>query len=61
MLFKRNITEELRWWKENHDGRTAAVVEGAPGVGKTTVVRGFVEANYRTSIILDLSREPSSI
>lgn len=61
MLFKRNITEELRWWKENHDGRTAAVVEGAPGVGKTAVVRGFVEANYRTSIILDLSREPSEV
>lgn len=61
VLFKRNVAEELRWWKEHHDGRTAAVVEGATGVGKNTVVRGFVEADYRTSIILDLAREPSKV
>ena len=53
--------DDLRSWKDNDQGTTAALIEGARRVGKTTVVEAFAKEQYRTSIILDFSKEPKSI
>lgn len=54
MLFKRKIYERLRQWKEEADGQTALLVEGARRVGKSTVVEEFAKNEYESYILIDL-------
>ena len=61
MKFRRKVMDDLRSWKDNDQGTTAALIEGARRVGKTTVVEAFAREHYRTSIVLDFSKEPKSI
>jgi predicted AAA+ superfamily ATPase len=40
-MFKRKIYDTLLSWKTESAGKTAALIEGARRVGKTTIVREF--------------------
>ncbi len=55
MIFKRKIYNELRKWKEESDGSTALLVEGARRVGKSTVVEEFAKNEYKSYILIDFS------
>ena len=37
-IFKRKIYEQIKHWKEENDGKSALLVEGARRVGKSTIV-----------------------
>lgn len=54
-MFKRKIYNELLQWKEESDGRTALLVEGARRVGKSTVVEEFGMKEYESYILIDFS------
>lgn len=45
-LFKRKIYNQLLQWKQESNGKTALLVEGARRVGKSTIVRAFAENEY---------------
>ena len=53
-MFKRKITTALERWK-NRQGRTALLVEGPYGVGKTTVVTEFARRAYRRHILINFA------
>lgn len=55
MLFRRKIYERLRQWKEEADGQTALLVEGARRVGKSTVVEEFAKNEYESYILIDFA------
>lgn len=55
MKFKRKIYSRLRQWKEESDGKTALLVEGARRVGKSTVVEEFAKNEYESYILLDFA------
>lgn len=55
MIFKRKIYAELLKWKEQSNGRTAMLVQGARRVGKSTVVEEFAKNEYETYILIDFS------
>jgi len=55
VTFRRKIYDRISEWKERYGGKYALLVEGARRVGKTTVVKQFVENEYRSFIIVDLS------
>ena len=40
-MFKRKIYERLKAWKQESQGKTALMIEGARRVGKSTVVEEF--------------------
>jgi predicted AAA+ superfamily ATPase len=42
-MFKRKIYDTLLSWKTESAGKTAALIEGARRVGKTTIVREFAQ------------------
>ena len=42
-VFKRKIYQQLLDWKQNENGRTAILVEGARRVGKSTIVELFAK------------------
>ena len=40
-IFKRKIYEQIRQWKEENNGGSALLIEGARRVGKSTIVEQF--------------------
>ena len=55
MEFKRKVYSDLLEWKETDHGTTAALIEGARRVGKTTVAEQFGKKEYRSYILIDFS------
>lgn len=42
-------------WKQEENGETALLIEGARRIGKSTVVRQFAENEYKSFIMIDFS------
>ena len=55
MIFRRKIYEELRRWKQTDEGRTAALIQGARRVGKSTIAEEFATREYDTHILVDFA------
>ena len=53
--FKRKIYYRLLQWKEESQGRTALMIEGARRVGKSTVAETFGKNEYDSYILIDFS------
>ena len=52
-MFKRKIYKQMLAWKEESNGKTALLIEGARRIGKSTVVEEFVKTEYKSYIIVD--------
>lgn len=61
MLFRRKIYQEMLNWKDESQGRTALLIEGARRVGKSTVVEEFAKREYESYVLIDFGRAESSI
>ena len=57
IVFRRAAFEAMRKWKYTLAGRTALLVEGARRVGKTHVIKEFVENEYDSCIFIDFSEK----
>ena len=55
MIFKRKIYNELLQWKRTDVGRTAALIQGARRVGKSTIAEEFATNEYETHILVDFA------
>lgn len=55
-IFRRKIYSKMLAWKEERNGKTALLIKGARRIGKSTIVRAFVEKEYKSSIIIDFSK-----
>ena len=54
-MFKRKIYNKIKAWKDNSNGKTALLIEGARRVGKSTVVEEFAKNEYKTYILIDFA------
>ena len=54
---KRRAYDELVSWKRDLADKTALLIEGARRVGKTSLIRMFVEKEYESSIFIDFSEK----
>ena len=54
--FKRKLYDTLLTWKKERNGKTAALIEGARRVGKSTLVEQFARQEYRSYILIDFSK-----
>ena len=61
MIFERKKYKELLRWKQDSNGKTAMLVEGARRVGKSTLVEEFAKKEYRSYILIDFSREDDDV
>ena len=43
MIFQRKIYEKFLEWKQESDGRSALLIEGARRIGKSTIVEEFAK------------------
>lgn len=60
-MFKRKIYDRLLSWKQESQGRTALLIEGARRVGKSTVVEEFGKNEYKSYILIDFSTASASV
>ena len=60
-MLKRKIYKRLLEWKEQSNGDTALLIDGARRVGKSYVVKAFAEKEYRSYIIVDFGIAPGDV
>ena len=61
MIFKRKIYNDLLKWKELSVGKSAALIEGARRIGKSTIVEEFAKNEYDDYLILDFALEGEEV
>ncbi len=60
-VFRRKIYDRLLSWKNEENGRTALLIEGARRIGKSTIVEHFAQKEYETYLLIDFSKAPESV
>ena len=58
---KRKIYDKLLQWKNEKDGTTALMIEGARRIGKSYIVEKFAENEYESYILIDFSKAPARV
>ena len=58
---KRKIYQKLTQWKQNNNGKTALLIDGARRVGKSYIVEKFAKENYKSYIIIDFNKVPNEV
>ena len=60
-IFKRKIYSKILEWKQENDGASALLVEGARRVGKSTIVEQFAQNEYESYILIDFNKASKAI
>lgn len=60
-MFQRKIYSKLLEWKQESNGKTALLVEGARRIGKSTVVEAFAKEEYKSYILIDFSKASKEV
>ena len=55
-LMKRKVYNRLIEWKQNSNGKTALLIDGARRVGKSYIVKQFAQENYKSFILIDFNK-----
>lgn len=58
---KRKIYEKLVQWKQNSNGKTAILIDGARRVGKSYIVEKFAKENYKSYIVIDFNKVSNEV
>ena len=58
---RRKIYDKLVEWKNNSNGKTALLIDGARRTGKSYIVEEFARKNYKSYILLDFNRVPEDV
>ena len=54
-VFKRKAYDKLLKWKNESNGKTAVLIEGARRIGKSTLVEQFAKNEYKSYILIDFA------
>ena len=54
--FKRKIYDTMLKWKQERNGNTALLIQGARRVGKSTIAEEFARNEYKSYILIDFSK-----
>ena len=60
-MFQRKIYSKLLEWKQESEGKTALLIEGARRIGKSTVVEDFAKKEYKSYIRIDFSKASKEV
>lgn len=60
-IFKRKLYNSMLQWKQERQGRSALLIEGARRVGKSTVVRQFAMHEYKSYLLIDFNYAPNHV
>lgn len=60
-MFKRKIYSKMLSWKQDSNGRTALLIEGARRIGKSTVAEEFAKNEYKSYILIDFAKASKEV
>lgn len=60
-MMKRKIYDRMLEWKQEKDGSTALLIEGARRIGKSFIAEEFARNEYESYILIDFSKAPSRV
>lgn len=60
-MFRRKIYNKLLDWKNESNGSTALLIEGARRIGKSTIAEEFAKNEYESYILIDFAFAPQSV
>lgn len=60
-MLKRKIYDALVDWKNNANGTTAMMIDGARRVGKSYIAKEFAKAEYKSYILIDFGKAPKDV
>ncbi|HBK02185.1 MAG TPA: ATPase [Clostridiales bacterium] len=60
-MFKRKIYKKLVDWKNESNGSTALLIEGARRIGKSTIAEEFAKNEYESYILIDFAFAAQSV
>ena len=61
MLYKRKVYSQMLRWKQESNGKTALLIEGARRVGKSTIVKAFAQNEYESYLFIDFNKASDAI
>ena len=61
VIMKRKIYDKLLQWKQEKNGKTALMIEGARRVGKSYIALEFARNEYDSYILIDFSKAPARV
>ena len=61
IYFKRKMYNTMLKWKNERNGDTALLIQGARRVGKSTIAEEFARNEYRSYILIDFSKVPKEV
>ena len=56
MEIQRKAYDRLKTWKNESQGKSALLIEGARRIGKSTIAKRFGEREYKTYILVDFNK-----
>lgn len=60
-VFKRKIYDQISRWKQESNGNTALMIQGARRIGKSTIVEEFAKREYSSYIIIDFNKSSAVV
>ena len=60
-MFRRKIYDKMLEWKEQSDGKSALLIEGARRIGQSTIAEEFAKNEYESYILIDFAFAPLSV
>ena len=60
-IFKRKIYDRLLKWKQESNGESALLVQGARRIGKSTIVEEFAKKEYSSYLLIDFNKASETI
>jgi predicted AAA+ superfamily ATPase len=58
---KRKIYNEMLQWKQNSQGKSALMIDGARRIGKSYIVEEFAQKEYKSYILVDFNNADSDL
>ena len=60
-MMKRKIYNEMHLWKQNAQGKSALMIDGARRIGKSYIVEEFAKNEYKSYILVDFNNADDNL
>ena len=60
-VFKRKIYDRILRWKQESNGKSALMIQGARRIGKSTIAEEFAKNEYSSYLIIDFNKASATV
>ncbi len=60
-VFERKIYKKMLQWKQDSEGKSALLIQGARRVGKSTIVEEFARNEYSSYLLIDFNKASKAV